>query len=142
MFYRKINDSNSNQTFNPHYLASGSTRESNSQNLKMSNRGQIKLDLILLRCKNTFNKATYISSHKKKSIEDKQYMLDSADELTSDLLQWTPTQGHSSIGRPAKTSIHMHCVDARCCLEDFTKAKTYRDGWQERFSRIRAVGIP
>ena len=43
---------------------------------------------------------------------------ESWDDLISDVLPWTPTHGHTSFDRPAKTCIHQLCADTGCSLED------------------------
>ena len=43
----------------------------------------------------------------------------SKDKLRSDVLFWTPTQGQTSVGWPAKTYIHQPSVDTEYHLEDF-----------------------
>ena len=40
------------------------------------------------------------------------------DELISNVLLWTPTDGHTSVGWPAKIYIHQLCVDTACCLDE------------------------
>ena len=35
----------------------------------------------------------------------------SQEKLISDTLHWTPTHGHTSVGRPGKAYIHQLCVD-------------------------------
>ena len=56
------------------------------------------------------------------------------DKLISDVLLWTPTHGHTSIGRPAKTYKHQLCAGTGCSLEDLLGAMDNRDGWLERES--------
>ena len=46
----------------------------------------------------------------------------SKNKLQSDVLLWTPTHGHTSVGQPAKIYIHqLLCADPRCTLEDLLK---------------------
>ena len=40
------------------------------------------------------------------------------DELMNDFLVWTPTHGHTSVDRPARTYVHQLSVDTGWCLED------------------------
>ena len=49
---------------------------------------------------------------------DTGYCSRSKDKLISNVLLWTPTHGHTSIGLPAKTSIHQLCGGIECCLEN------------------------
>ena len=53
----------------------------------------------------------------------------SRDKLISDVLLWTHTHGHTSVGRPAKTYIHQLCADTGCHLEDLPREMANRDGW-------------
>ena len=41
----------------------------------------------------------------------------SKNELTSDLLLWTSTHRHTTVGRLAKTYLYQLCVDTECRLE-------------------------
>ena len=50
----------------------------------------------------------------------------SKDKLISNVLLWTPTPGHTSVGWPAKT--YQPYVDTGCCLDDLTRAITDWDG--------------
>ena len=40
------------------------------------------------------------------------------NKLINDILQWTPTHGHTSIGWTAKIYIHQLCVETWCSLEN------------------------
>ena len=53
------------------------------------------------------------------------------DGLISNVLQLSPTHGHTSIGQPANTYIHQPCVDTGCRLGDLPIVMVNRDGWQE-----------
>ena len=55
----------------------------------------------------------------------------SKNKFISNVLQWTPTHGHTSVGWPIKTYIHQLCADTGCCLQDLTRMMVERDGWQE-----------
>ena len=57
--------------------------------------------------------------------------LENKDKRISNILLWTPTHGHISVGLPAKTYIHHLCVDTRCSLEDLPRTMADRDRWQE-----------
>ena len=62
----------------------------------------------------------------------------SRDELISDILLWTPSQGRAKAGRPARTYIQQLCTDMGCCPKDLPEAMDDREGWRERFRDIRA----
>ena len=63
----------------------------------------------------------------------------SRDELISDLLLWTPTDGRAKAGRPARTYIQQLCEDTGCCPEDLPEAMNDREKWRERVRDIRAT---
>ena len=46
----------------------------------------------------------------------------SKDELTSDVLLWTPAYGQTKAGRPARTYIQQLCEDPGCSPEDLPEA--------------------
>ena len=50
----------------------------------------------------------------------------SMDELISDIILWTPTHGHTSIGWLAKIYIHQLCADTEYHLENITRVMTDR----------------
>ena len=62
----------------------------------------------------------------------------SRDELISDVLLWTPTDGRAKAGRPARTYIQQLCEDTGCCPEDLPRAMNDREEWRERVKDIRA----
>ena len=62
----------------------------------------------------------------------------SRDELVSDVLLWTPSEGRTKAGCPARTYIQQLCADPRCSPEDLPKAIDDREGWRERVRNIRA----
>ena len=64
----------------------------------------------------------------------------SRDELTSDVLLWTPTYGRAKAERPARTYIHQLCEDTGCSPEDLPEAMNDREKWRERIRDIRASG--
>ena len=64
----------------------------------------------------------------------------SRDELTSDVLLWTPSHGWSKAGQPARTYIEQLCVDTGCSPEDLQEAMNNREGWRERVRDIRTDG--
>ena len=63
------------------------------------------------------------------------------DELLSDVLQWTPTHGHTSIGRPTRTYLHQLYTDKGCNLKDLPEAMDDRDERRERVRETRARRI-
>ena len=58
----------------------------------------------------------------------------SKNKFISDVHLWTPTHGHTSVGRPARNCIHQVSVDTRCHLEDPPGMMDDKDGWRERES--------
>ena len=48
-------------------------------------------------------------------------------KLLSDILLWTPTYGHTSIGQPAKAYIYQFCTDTECHLEDLPRVMNDRN---------------
>ena len=50
------------------------------------------------------------------------------DELISDILLWTPSQGRLKAGWPARTYIQQLCADTGCSLEDLPGAMDDRGG--------------
>ena len=63
------------------------------------------------------------------------------DELTSDVLLWTPAYGQAKAGRPARTYIQQLCEDTGCNPEDLPKVMNDRKKWRERVRDIRAGGM-
>ena len=55
----------------------------------------------------------------------------SRDELISDVLQWTPTNGRAKAGRPARTFIQQLCEDRECSPKDLPEAMNDREKWRE-----------
>ena len=64
----------------------------------------------------------------------------SKDELTSDVLLWTPAYGQAKAGRRARTYIQQLCGDTGCSPEDLPEAMNDREKWWERVRDIRASG--
>ena len=62
----------------------------------------------------------------------------SRDELVSDVLLWTPSQGRAKAGHPVQTYIQQLCADTGYRPEDLPKAMDDREGWRERVRNIRA----
>ena len=56
----------------------------------------------------------------------------SKDELISDVLLWSPTNGRANVGRPTRTYLNELCVDKGCIEEDLLVAMDDRDGLGER----------
>ena len=67
------------------------------------------------------------------------YYWRSKDKLISDILQWTPTYGHTSVDQPAKTNIHQLGADIGCHLENLPGVVDDRDGWQERVKGLCTI---
>ena len=61
----------------------------------------------------------------------------STDELTRDVLLWTPTYGRA---KPARTYIQQLCEDTGCGPEDLLEAMNDREKWRERVRDIWASG--
>ena len=57
----------------------------------------------------------------------------SKDEFISDILQWTPSHRHASVGRLTRIYLQQLYKDTRWSLEDQSEAMDDRDEWQERF---------
>ena len=64
----------------------------------------------------------------------------SKDELISDVLLWTPTNGCAKAGQPARTYIQQLCEDTGCNPEDLPEAMNDREKWRERVRDICAGG--
>ena len=74
------------------------------------------------------------------------------DKLMSDALLWTPTHGHTSVGRKAKINIHHLCADTEYRLENWTsligmdrekERQRQRQRDRERGGKgIRAISAP
>ena len=47
-------------------------------------------------------------------------------------IMWTTTNGHFSIGQPAKTYIHQTCKETECSLENLPEATDERDEYRKR----------
>ena len=56
------------------------------------------------------------------------------DELTSDVLLWTPTYGRAKSGRPARTYIQQLCEDMGCSPEDLPEAMNDSEKWREKLN--------
>ena len=65
----------------------------------------------------------------------------SRDELTRDVLLWTPLHGRAKAGRPARTYIQLLCADTGCSPEDLPEAMDDTEWWEERARDIRANGV-
>ena len=66
-------------------------------------------------------------------------LCESKDEHISNVLLWTPTHGHTSVGQSEKTYTHHISADTGCSLEDLPGVIDDRDGWWERFRELCAV---
>ena len=84
--------------------------------------------------------ATYHSSQKLSKLDepDMRGHCWSKDELISDILLWTPSQGQAKVGWPARTYVKQLCANTGFNLEDLLEAMNDKDGWQERVREIRA----
>ena len=60
------------------------------------------------------------------------------DELINDILQWTPSHGHATAGRPAQTYIQQLYASTGCSPEDLPEAMDNRKGWREKVRDIYA----
>ena len=72
-------------------------------------------------------------------------MLGIAGEFKRYVLLCTPTQGHTSVGRPAKIYVYQLRGDIGCRLENLSRAKADMDGERERErerERIYVVDAP
>ena len=65
----------------------------------------------------------------------------SRDELTSDILLWTPLHGWAKTGPPATTYKQQLYADTGCSLEDLPGEMNDREGWLVRVREICADGI-
>ena len=65
----------------------------------------------------------------------------SKDKLISNILQWTPTQGHTSVSQPVKINKYQFCMDAGCSLEDLPGVMDKRDWWQEIVREHHAISM-
>ena len=63
------------------------------------------------------------------------------DGLKNDVLLWITTQGHTNVGRLAKTYMHQLSVDTGCCLEDSSEVIGDRDGRWERVRELSTVSM-
>ena len=66
------------------------------------------------------------------------YSWRSRDDLISEVLLWTPSNGRAKVRRLARTYIQQLCVDAGCSPEDPPEAMDEREGWRGRVMDIRA----
>ena len=62
----------------------------------------------------------------------------SRDELISDVLLRTLSQGRAKTERPARTYNQQLCADTGCSPEDLPEAMDDGEGWRERVRDIRA----
>ena len=51
----------------------------------------------------------------------------SKDKLISDILLWTPSHGHASVGQPTRTYPQQLCTDTGCNLEDHPEVMDDKD---------------
>ena len=50
------------------------------------------------------------------------------DKLISDVLEWTPTHGHTSVGLQSENYIHQFCADTECDVVELLRAMTDGNG--------------
>ena len=60
----------------------------------------------------------------------------SRDDLISDVLRWAPTYCRTKAGWPSRTYIQQLCEDTGSSPEDLPEARSDREKWRERESRI------
>ena len=60
------------------------------------------------------------------------------DELTSEVLLWTPSDGQERVWGPGRTYLQQLCTDTGCSKEDRPGAMDNRDEWQEISVRATA----
>ena len=79
---------------------------------------------------------SHLTNHSRHARYD-GYCWRSKDELISDILLWTPTHGHTRVGRPAKTYMHLcrHWIPFRGLAKS-----NDRRGWRES-KGIHAINI-
>ena len=65
----------------------------------------------------------------------------SKDKLLSDVVLWTPSHGHTSIGWLTRTYLQQICMDTGCSLEDLLEERNDRDEWQKRVRKICATSM-
>ena len=80
-------------------------------------------------------------SSRKLSKLDEPDTRDTAGELVSDVLLWTPSHGRTKAGRPARNYIKQLCADTGCSPEDLPKAMDYREVLREWVRNIRADSV-
>ena len=59
------------------------------------------------------------------------YCWRSKDELISDVLMWTPSNGRAHVGRLARTYLQQLCMNTGCSQEDLPNAMDDIDDWPE-----------
>ena len=59
-------------------------------------------------------------------------ILESKDKIISDVLLWTPTHGHTSVGQVANTDIYQIYVDTWRHLGNISRAMADREGWRKK----------
>ena len=65
----------------------------------------------------------------------------SKDKLISDILLWTPTHRHASVGRSARIYLLQLCADTGSSFKDLPRAMDDRDRRSERVREICAVSV-
>ena len=54
----------------------------------------------------------------------------------SDVLLWTPSHVHASVGRPSRTYLQQLCTDTGCSLKNQPKTMDNRDEWRENVRKL------
>ena len=76
-----------------------------------------------------FGFTSHLAIHLSKTNKKCWHCWGSKDEISSDSFLWTPTQGHTSVGQPARTYVYQFSAETGCCLEDLPKEMDDRDRW-------------
>ena len=71
---------------------------------------------------------SHLANHPSQTSKHAGHCWWSKDELLYDVLQWTPTHGHTSVDRLVKTYICQLWANTRCSLENLPREMAYRDG--------------
>ena len=65
----------------------------------------------------------------------------SKNALKSDVLQWSPSHGRTSVGQPTRTYIQQLCTDTGCSLEDLPEGMMIgtNSEWERERERVREI---
>ena len=64
------------------------------------------------------------------------------NEVISDVLLWTPSQGRASVKRSTRTYLQQLYTDTGCSLEDLPEAMDNRNEWRKRVREFHASTRP